>query len=185
MAVQMSEHPVCRNPMLRRQLADNIGLELGERNRIRGYEALLIQRQMRIRRTADQRTGKINLLPIGIGLAPEHGSPRLIQAVQRNVTLLQPFPERGMIRFCVEYIDLAVQLVINLPADDGGMILVGLDHISHDPAAQLSVYRTAVIVMTPHAVSVQHTFHVGIQNFRILMRQPSGRRSGRSPHNDC
>lgn len=57
-----------------------------------------------------------------------------------------------MITLRVEYIDLTVQLVVNLPADNTRMIAVMFSELRYDSGTELAVFGTAVIVMAAHAV---------------------------------
>ncbi|MNC33242.1 hypothetical protein D3C75_816270 [compost metagenome] len=104
---------------------------------------------MWIRGTVDHMPGKVYLLPFGVRLAPKNGAPRLIQLVQRTVPVLQPFPEGDMVRFGIEHIHMAVEFVVDLPADDSRMILISLHHSADDCLAQLPVLRAAVVGMPP------------------------------------
>ncbi|MNU09809.1 hypothetical protein D3C72_2565890 [compost metagenome] len=53
---------------------------------------------------------------------------------------------------------LAVEFIVNLPADDSRMLLVMLSQLAHDDGGQLAVFLAAVIVMPPQAVLQRDAF---------------------------
>ena len=134
---------------------------------------------MRIGGIAAGRPRHIDFLPIRVGLIPEHGSPRFIELVQSTVFLFQEFPECQRVAFGIKFVQLTVQLIVDLPADHRFPSSVMGSGLLHDPPAQFLIDRRIVIVMASCAVAVQNTILPCIEHLRILCRQPCRRRGGR------
>ncbi|MNZ91459.1 hypothetical protein D3C78_1104460 [compost metagenome] len=121
------------------------------------------------------RARKKNLLPVGIGLAPEDCTPCLVQLVQRAVFLLAPFAECIVVSRRVKLAYLAVEFIVDLPADDSRMLLVMLSQLAYDDGGQVAVFQAAVIVMPPQAVLQRDAFLRDVQHLGIAMCQPCRR----------
>src|SRR6516162_7910941 len=82
----------------------------------------------------------VNLGPIGVCLRPEHCAPRLIQRVQGLVSFPAPKAESFMIACGETNVHVAVEFVVDLPADYCLVLFVVLGQLGYDLSAFLNVY---------------------------------------------
>ena len=126
----------------------------------------------------------MDLLPGRVGLAPHHGSPRRVERVQGDILFPKEFPEGQSIALGVEFIRLAVQLVVDLPAYDAGAARVMRRELFHDAGAQPAVHNGIVVVMSAHAVAIGRAVDAAVQHLRVFLSQPHRRRRGGRPEDD-
>src|SRR5919202_3548652 len=102
---------------------------------------------MWIRRIARRHAGQAHLVPVRVGLAPKDRAPGPVELIQAAVPLLEPRPKGCLIGVRIEDADLAVELVVDLPAGDGRVVSVMFGHPADDPRRQLAVDRRVVVVV--------------------------------------
>ena len=96
--------------------------------------------QMWIVPISKQRARYVNLLPVCVRLIPERGTPVFIQCIQCPVFFFQENAESSTVRLRMKFTRLAVQLVVDLPADDCRMLSIMLCLLLHDSSDQLLVF---------------------------------------------
>ena len=136
---------------------------------------------MRIAGIADRETGKSRVIEGKAGLVPEISSNHLIVFLNGPVFLLEIFPECRVICRRIIGRNLAVDLVVQLPADDGRMTAKMGSHGFDKPVAFFQVDRTCHIVVLSHAVAVGIALYGGVQRFRV---KPGRRRTGGGTENN-
>ena len=77
-------------------------------------------------------SGKMHLLPIRISLVPEPRPHSLIEPFQRLVFFLHIPTEGSVIAFGIIHIHLTVDLIVQLPANDPGMVHIMLSQFFRD-----------------------------------------------------
>ena len=179
MVVHPVKHAVCGDKVAGLQVfAQQITLHTAEADHAFRDKTVIVQNLMGIGGIVNRRPRHMDLIPCGIRLVPEYGSPGFIQRLDGMVFFFQEHAERSGIAFRIKLAGLAVQLVINLPADDSRMLCVMLAEFFYNPAGQLPVLRGIVIIVPPHAMAVEHAVHPGIQDLRIFLSQPRRRGGG-------
>ncbi|MNV45159.1 hypothetical protein D3C71_1369460 [compost metagenome] len=161
-------HEVMGKKMPGTYLAQNIGLPLLELYDQAGAEAFPVQKKRRIMAVRRrQRDG--NLREAGVGLAPEHRPPCLVQRFNRAVPFLQPPLKLPPAVVAVAQIAVAVaQLIVDLPARDMGVVPVAQRHHAHEIFNMLPVRRMRLAIMMPpaeaHPSSLRiHRVQIGMQ----------------------
>ena len=112
----------------------------------------IVQQQMRVMAAVQHRARAMDLAPVCVGFAPENGSPRLVERVDRTVLLLRILTECRVIGIGIELVRLAVELVVELPAHDRGMPAVMLGQPGDDPGRKPAVYGRIIVVVPARAV---------------------------------
>ncbi|MNN48313.1 hypothetical protein D3C81_1627850 [compost metagenome] len=79
-----------------------------------------------------------------------------------------------MVTLRVEHTDFTVQFVVNLPAHHTRVIAIMLGKLSRDSGTELPVFRTAVVIVTPHAMLQSNSVIRNIQDFGITLSEPGG-----------
>ena len=120
--------------------ADNIRLHSGETYAAFGNKARVIQQQVRVTAVVEHRSRAVNLTPVSISLTPEYGAPGLVKCIQGAVFLFHEHPECLMIGIRVEFIRLTVELIVELPADDGGVLAIVLRQLLDDTGGKTPVH---------------------------------------------
>ena len=185
MAVQMVKHAVGGDEhLLRNVLAQNFTLALAVPADHMTEKPLFHQLHVRIIPMGGDRAREENFLPVGVCLVPEDGSHLLVQVFQRAELLLQIRPERLVVALAVVLVDLAVQLIVDLPPDNGGVAAVVHGHLRDNPVAEAQIGLAGIVVVLAQAVAVQHTVLPGIEGLGIFLRQPRGRGAGGGAEND-
>ena len=179
----MTKHAVGGDEAVANILPQNIHLHLGKGDGAVGDELLLQQGQVRIAQR-NHRAFQENLLPIGKALAPEPAADGIVQRLHGAKALFQPCPEGLVVSLGIEYVGFTVQLIVDLPANDGRMIAVTLRQLGNNPAHISMIYRGIVVIVPAMAVTVQGAVLPGVQHFGMGMGQPGRRRGGGSSHND-
>ena len=179
MAVQISENPVGGDKIFRFFISgDDVALHFHKAPGALGDKAGIVQHLMRIGGIGIRFSGGVHLLPVGIRLVPESGSPGIVQRVQRSILIFEKFPEGGVIAFRIEHVLLTVHFIVDLPADDTAAAPVVRSGFLGDPRGQLPVYRRIIVIMPAGAVIIPISVHIRVQHFRILFRKPGRRRGG-------
>ena len=160
------------------------GLQSGEAAGTVGNEAQVVQNPVRICRIADGGLRHIHLTPRGIGLVPEHRAPGLIERLDGAVFFFQKFPEGNRITVGIKFRSLAIQLIVNLPADYRGTGTVVGRGFFRDIRRKTLIDRRIVIVMPSCPVPVKGSVHLRVQHLRIFLHQPCGRRCRRRTEDD-
>ena len=80
-------------------LAENLHLHLAEAQRAMGHKPNVIQLLVGIRPVTIGSAGHMDLLPIGVGLVPEHRAPGLVESVQGAVFGAKELPEGHIVAF--------------------------------------------------------------------------------------
>ncbi len=157
-------------------------LALVRRARVRD-EALEVEHERRTVKPR-RRPCQVDLLPVGVPLAPEPRAPPLVERVERSVLRLEPPPKRGAAALAVALFVLVVELVVDLPADDVGAVCVVLAELLDDAPRQPPVDLAVVAVVAPRLVVRRLARREDVQRLRVLRRQPLRRRRGRRAEDD-
>ena len=139
---------------------------------------------MRVGGIGDRLARHMDLFPRCIVLIPERRTPRLVERLQRAVFFLQEHTERSGIRLGIEDIDLAVDLIVQLPADDALARAVVLAQLVRDARGQLAIDRRIVVVVAPCAVAQLRAVDGTVEHLGILVRQPGWRGRCRRAEDD-
>ena len=117
----------------------------------RGDEPLEVQHERRIviSRRAER---QIDLVPVGIELAPEPCAPSCVQRIESPVLFAQPLPERETAAVAEALAVLVVEFVVDLPPDDVWIVAVMLRERFHDPPREASIHRAVVAVLSPRLI---------------------------------
>ena len=181
----MVEQTVSRDKISRFPVSpQNIRLHPGKPAGTVRHEPVIVQQIGWIVAVIQHRTGRKNLVPIRIRLAPYYRSPRLIQGSQCDILLLQKAPESNLVRLRVELIRLAVDFVVDLPAHHARVLSVLPCHLFHNSRAEFLIDGRIIVVMPSAPMSVRRTLTVAIQRFRVFLGEPCRRRRGGRSQND-
>ncbi len=120
--------------------------------------------------------GRLNLAPVGIGVAPERGPPGLIEFIQRGIAIAQPIGEGRATMVAVTF---AAVLVGEMPEQQRRMILVAVGQQGVDDARLLAVDRRTETVVVATAMQIAPAVRPHAQHFRVLGRHPGRARTGR------
>ena len=161
-------HHVRGDRDIRREAAQRGDLSPHEVGRLVGDEALPVEVQPVHRRLADG-GGRIDLRPVGDGVAPEAGPPGVVERIERAVLSLDPLPERGAAQVAVA---LAVVLVGEVPGEQRRMVGVALGQLAVDQGGLLAVDRRGEAVVVADAEEVAAAVGPDAQHLGILGRQP-------------
>ena len=101
---------------------DGRGLGAEELEQRVGGEAAVVEDEARVRGLGADPRGQ-DLRPVAVGLGPERGAPRAVEAVEVAVALLEPGAEGGG---GVVAVAGAVVLVADMPHREGGVVRVAL-----------------------------------------------------------
>jgi hypothetical protein len=119
--------------------------------------------------------GNGNLGPIGVGLRPVGGGPAGVQVVERTVARSQPVLEE-LLRVVVD--GGGGDFVVELPADDVGIVAEALGKPANDVARELPVLRAGEVVLQAVAMLIALAVVFDAKRLGILLREPGGRRCG-------
>ena len=122
-----------------------------------------------------------NLVPRAVSFAPVGGGPAGVEVVQCLVLGLEPLLELRA-RLGAEI--FAVVFVVDLPANDVGVVAEALGKFGGDDAAELAVFRVREVELLAIAVLILASIGVGAESFGVLLREPCGRRGGGSADDD-
>ena len=122
--------------------------------------------------------GRGNFGKIVVPLAEEIQIPGLIQTVDGLILFPKAFPEFGLAIGAEAAVAEGIDFVVDLPADDGGIVGEFLSHFFHDAQAVGVVMGVVGAAVPPAAVGEYPAVfvfrhYVGIEPF-----QPAGRRGG-------
>ncbi len=168
-------HEVGRDGHVRRDLAQRDHLVEHEVGGLVGDETFPIQVVAVDAGLADL-AGRLDLAPVGVGVAPERGPPGLVEVVQRSVAGAQPLGEGGPAMVAVT---LAAVLVGKVPEQQRRVILVALGQQRVDDERLLAIDRRAEAVVVAATVQIAPAVRPHAQHFRILGRHPGRARAGR------
>ncbi len=129
---------------------EDVDLFLGIADPLIGGKAVEIQLQARVG-GAHGIGGQGDLIPGGIGVAPEGGAPGVVEGVQRAIAALQPALEGLGAGGAVAAGMMAAEFVVELPSHHLGMPGIALGHGRGDLARELAVARAGGAVLPPHA----------------------------------
>src|SRR5215467_10881468 len=98
-----------------------------------------------------------NLAPVIVGLAPISRGPMVVEGIKGFVLRFQPVLELTLRRVIVRHQGVAV-LVIDLPADNIGIVSKSPGHLFGNPAAELDIFyrgrRTMSSISMAYALSI-------------------------------
>ena len=137
--VKIIKDSVRRQERIPDQRPQNVTLHPAKPDGALRKEALLLQQQMRIIVPVHRRPPKGDLIPFRIPLAPDVPAHFLIQILERLILILHVFPERCMIRLRMKLRRFAVDLIVNLPAYDHGMVAKVLSQPGDNPGRELLI----------------------------------------------
>ena len=122
MVVNIAEQPVCRDEIAFLQVfSQNLCLHYGKADTTVRDKTIIVQQIVWIVTCIQHGAGRKDLIPGGIDSAPDDGSPCPVEVLQCCIMFLEKFPKCKIICFRVKFIRFTVQLIVNLPADHGGM----------------------------------------------------------------
>ena len=160
--------------------ADRIDLGALENIPFGGAEAIPIEAQAGIV-IAD---GDGNFRPLVVGLAPVGGGPVSVEVGERLVFRLQPIVEFLAGDAVVGEIVEAAVFVIDLPANDVGIVAVTQRHLLGDFAREANVKRRSNRALLARAVRHLLPIFERAQRFGIFCGEPGGRRGRGRPEYD-
>ena len=105
-------------------------------------------------------------------LAPEMRAPGAIDLVEAAVPRLQPRLKAGAALVAATIV--AAELVVDLPADDAGMIGIVLAHLADDALGEPTIVRVGKAIVTAAAPDGPRAVGLLRQRLRIFLRQPGG-----------
>ena len=165
-------------------LSDNIRLHFGKADTALRHKSAVVEQQMRVIAPVEHGARAVDLAPVGIGLAPEYGAPRLVERVEGAVFVLHKRAERRMVRLGVKLVGLAVELIVDLPAHDSAVLAVVPRQLLDDPGRETAVYRRIVVILPPGAVPEKRAVPEGVEHLGVLFRQPGRGRRCRGTEDD-
>src|SRR5581483_2737057 len=116
--------------------------------------------------------GDVDLIPVAVGLGPVGGGPALVQVVEGLVVVAKPVLK---LRAVVGAFAVGGVFVVDLPADDVGVVTEALGEFGGDDAAELAVLGVAEVKLLAAAVGVLPAVRLGAKGFGVLLREPGGR----------
>lgn len=132
--IKMGKCTIRGNKGIRTDVAPKyVALHLAKRSTALVHKMIIIQKPVRIQRTAAARSlsryraaarscfagsnaWELHFLPPRIGLSPANAAPGVVQSIQRFIFPFKKHSERFLICTGVEFTCFTVQLVIDLPA---------------------------------------------------------------------
>src|SRR5260370_15452131 len=107
-----------------------------------------------------------DLGPVSVGLGPVGGGPAGVEVVEGLVAVLEPGLE---LLFDIGAIGEIGVLVVDLPADDVGVVAVALGHLLGDAAGELTVLWVGPVELLAIAVLVLATVFLDAERFGVLL----------------
>ena len=183
--VEHAENAVRRDELLRPPVFfQDLRLQADVADRRLGDEPALLEHHVRIRGIRQRVAREVDLVPARVRLVPEHRAHRAVQVLERAVFFAQVRAERRVVAFGVVARRLAVHLVVDLPADDRRVRAVVLRDVLGHAADKAEVRGRRHVVVLAHAVPHRMAVDVAVQNLRVLLGHPRGRRRRRRAEND-
>ena len=162
-----------------RDALEGLGLDVVPLDELLGGKALPVELEAVDGLLADGR-GRLDLAPVGVGVAPEGGPPRGVERVKRAVLFLQPQAE---VLLAGRAVALAGQLVGDVPGAQRGVILVALGQQRVDLLHLVAVDFAGEAVVVAPAVQLLFAALVDAQHLGVLLAHPRGA-SGRGRGQD-
>ncbi len=117
--------------------------------------------------------GRLDLIPISIGLAPENCAPGLVELIERVIFCLQPLAEGTGARTAVAAGGaVAAKLIIDLPADDIWVAPVAGSHRRNNLLGVLAITRAVGAVMSPRSIAQAASLDINREDIRVCPAQP-------------
>src|SRR5215475_2898021 len=116
-----------------------------------GDEPLEVEHQPRIV-PGRSRKRQLYLCPVRISLAPDHRAPARIEFIERPVLLSQPIAKRRATTLAETFRILIVEFVINLPANNVGVIAIVRGQRVDDFSRQLAIGLTVVTILAARLI---------------------------------
>jgi len=130
--------------------------------------------------SAGRISGKNQLVPAAVSLAPENGSPFAVEILQRSVLVLQPADKRLPAIFTPA---ATHQLVIHLPRDHMRIFTVVRGHCGNNPPGVFPKRRAVEAGMPPAAEAPHPAVKIGGAHIGAFVHQPFWRCGGRRAQN--
>ena len=185
MAVYVPEEPVMGDELAgRNDPSEYAALQAAVLPHALGPESLGIQLHVGVHYPIGGGSRQIHLIEAVVGLVPECRAPGVVEFIYGSVSLFHKSAEGRMVRFAVELVGLAVELVVYLPAYDAVPAAVVLCDLLYDDRGLLTVYPAVVVVVPPEPVSDQSAVLEGVEHLRILLCEPCGRSCRGSAEDD-
>jgi len=119
------------------------------------------------------RDGDGDLRPVGVGLAPVGSGPAGVEVVERVVVIFKPPVELGLVCGAVGFVGV---LVVDLPADDVGVVAETFGKALGDVAGKFAVLRVGPVELLAIAVLVTTPVFLDAEGFWVIGGEPRGRR---------
>src|SRR5206468_3979727 len=102
----------------------------------------------------------------------------IVEPIERLVFVLEPRAKRDRVTRSIADVHMTVELVIELPREDGVAVTVMLGQRGNDPIGKLEVLLRRVIVKPSRAMLHRDAVVIPSQHLGILMRDPRRPRIG-------
>ena len=142
------------------------------------HEALPVQIQA-VKAVFPVRDRTVDLIPGGIGMAPEGGPPGMVQILQRFIFFPEPFPEGLLAELAVAFSAQPVSAVLvgNMPQDHSGMTAQPPGKLPVDLLHLSAHQRGCGAEIMPPAGKVPHAVRSHLAHLVVLLHEPLGHRA--------
>lgn len=125
-----------------------------------------------------------DLVPVGVGLVPESGAHRLVEAVKRAVLVLQILPERDVVALGIINVLFTIDLVVELPADKVRVAGIMARKLIGDFGRKVQIHRRVEAILPAKAGVDAVSVDIGVEYLWVFMAHPNRCRSGGRTEND-
>jgi len=122
-----------------------------------------------------------DLIPVGVGMAPEGVAPGAVEGFERSVTLLQPFAE---LRNAEVAMAAPAVFVGDVPGGEGGVVAVAFRQLRVDLCELLPIDGGAPAMIVPPMIGFPEPVFIHPADFRMRLCQPGGFRAARRGEDD-
>ena len=120
-----------------------------------------------------------DLLPAGVALAPEGRRPRVVELLDRAVTLLQPAPESHRAGVAEAVVVVAAVLIVHVPHHHRRVVVVALDQLGDEGRGGVTVGGRRGTVRLARAERARVADLVDERRLRVTLEEPRRRARGR------